>query len=104
MNILDNAETQQKIESCLHSIYNYDFSKAEKEQSDLVIILPDHPVCSFLEGLIIYWENMPLLPEAPKTDQFLSSMERSVRQAKALLKENPHSMEGLFFDLHARHQ
>ncbi len=100
--ILDNPEIQVKIQTCLQSIYNYDFSLANQKLLEIENQIPGHPVCSFLEGLKIYWENMPLLSEDPQTDEFLKSMEESISIASNMLKKNPNSIEGIFFDLHAR--
>jgi hypothetical protein len=100
--ILDMPLIQEKVENCLASTYNYEFSKARALQKEIREELPKHPVTNFLNALIIYWENMPLLPKDPQADEFLSSMQRSVRKSKLLLKEDPNSVEGVFFDLHAR--
>lgn len=101
-NILENPDIQQKIESCLNNTYNYNFKAARSIHGEIENALPKHPVTDFIFALIIYWENMPLLPDDKQTDEFLSSMEKSISRAKDMLKEDPNNMEGVFFDLHAR--
>lgn len=101
-NILENPRIQQKIESCLYNTYNFNFKDARSTQKEIGNALPKHPVTDFLYALIIYWENMPLLPDDKQTDEFLRSMEKSISRSKELLKDDPEHLEGVFFDLHAR--
>lgn len=101
-NILENSMIQQQIESCLDNTYNYNFKYARSLQKEIKNTLPEHPVTDFLYALIIYWENMPLLPDDKQTDEFLRSMEKSISRSKELLKNDPDHLEGVFFDLHAR--
>lgn len=100
--ILENPEIQQKIESCLAHTYNYNFEDSRNLLKQINNDLPEHPVADFLNALIIYWENMPLLPQDDQTEAFIKSMERSQKKAKALLRNNPRHIEGVFFDLHTR--
>ena len=62
-NILENPVIQQQVESCLYNTYNFNFNDARSIHREIEIALPKHPVTDFLYALIIYWENMPLLPE-----------------------------------------
>lgn len=101
-NILDNPEIQQDVEQCLYATYGCDFGKALEMQSKLQAQMPLHPAPSFLEALIIYWQNFPLLPQDLETKQFEALMDRSIDLAGKMLEKEPDHLEGIFFDLHAR--
>ena len=101
-NILDNPEIQEKVEKCLSSTYNFNFSEANSLHSEIMKALPEHPVTPFLEALIIYWENFPLLPGEDQSYEFILLMKESIKGANIIMKEDPENIEGIFFDLHAR--
>jgi len=101
-NILDNQDIQETIENCLYNTYGFNFEDAHKLQKELETKLPGHPASPFLNALIIYWEYFPLLPDDPETSNFISLMDHSIELSEILQEKDPGSLEGIFFDLHAR--
>jgi hypothetical protein len=101
-NILNEPEILTEVEQCLHAMYGWDFTRAKQIQTTLSAKLPDHPAPDFLRGLILYWEQFPLLPDDPATDDFILSMDRVIEKAAVMLKRDPDNLEGIFFDMHAR--
>jgi hypothetical protein len=101
-NILDSEEIQKKVERCLYTTYGFQFSEAKAIQAFLENEMPSHPAPFFLKALISYWEFFPILPEDPEVTEFESGMDRAIELAGIMMNKDPDSMEGLFFDLHAR--
>lgn len=101
-NILDSEEVQKKVEQCLYATYGFQFSEAKAIQTSLENEMPSHPAPFFLKALITYWEFFPILPEDPAAKEFESGMDRAIELAGNMMHKDPDSMEGLFFDLHAR--
>ncbi len=101
-NILDSEKTQKAVEECLYATYGFNFDKAYSYESILRKELPQHPVSYFLKALIIYWEHFPLLPDDPATGDFELNMDLAIELSGDMLKLDPESMEGVFFDMHAR--
>jgi hypothetical protein len=101
-NILDSEEIQKKVEQCLYATYGFHFSEAKAIQASLENRMPSHPAPFFLKALITYWEFFPILPEDPEVIEFESGMDRAIELAGNMMSKDPDSMEGLFFDLHAR--
>ncbi len=101
-NILDSEEIQKKIEQCLYATYGFQFSEAKAIQASLENKMPSHPAPFFLKALITYWEFFPILPEDPEVIEFESGMDRAIELAGNMMDKESDSMEGLFFDLHAR--
>jgi hypothetical protein len=101
-NILDSQFTQKKIESCLYATYGFNFNEAKAIQKELAEEMPQHPVAWFLNALITYWEFFPILPHDPQATNFISDMDRAIELAGELLDRDADSMEGIFFDMHAR--
>jgi hypothetical protein len=100
--LLERPDLLEKIKSGLNYTYDMDFDKAREVLYDLSLDVPHHPVVSFLEALIIYWENYPLTPANPKSDVFIDLLEETIAQGKNMLDKDPDSLEGLFFELFAR--
>jgi hypothetical protein len=92
----------EKIKSELNYTYSTDFEKARIILNDLRKDIPGHPVISFMDALIIYWENFPLTPMHPLSEKFISLLEETSMQGQKMLQKDPESLEGLFFDLFAR--
>jgi len=100
--LLDRPDLLLKIKSELSSTYSYDFKAAREILVDLRKEIPGHPVLSLMEALNIYWENFPLTPDNPKSDEFLSLLEDAVLKGESILEKDPESLEGLFFELFPR--
>jgi hypothetical protein len=101
-NILDSQLTQKKIEKCLYATYGFNFPEAKDVQKELEEEMSQHPVAWFLSALITYWEFFPILPDDPQVNIFISDMDRAIELAGGMLSKDPNSMEGIFFDMHAR--
>lgn len=100
--ILEQPELLQKVEKCLYATYGFRFDEAGKIKEDLKIDLPGHPAPYFLEALVVYWENFPLLPDDAEVVNFEKAMEKTIALSKELKSQPDGEMEGIFFDLHAR--
>ena len=51
------------IKKGIDYVYNFQFSNAEKINSELEKLYPGHPIGYLYRGLITYWENYPLIPD-----------------------------------------
>jgi hypothetical protein len=100
--LLERPDLLAKIKSELSYTYSNDFDKASEVLIDLKKEIPGHPVISFMEALIIYWENFPLIPENTKSDKFINLLEETVQKGESMVEKDPESLEGLFFGLFAR--
>ena len=99
---LENTELMALSDSCLRHTYNFEFNKARAYQQELEKRSPEHPAPPFLKGLILYWEQFPLTPEKPETEQFIHWMSISVDRSQKLVNQEKSHMEGVFFDLFGR--
>jgi hypothetical protein len=99
---LDRPDLMEKVEVCLNYTYGFSFEKARSIQSELSRLTPDHPAPLFLEALIIYWENFPLLPSKEASGKFTSLMKQTVELGKEYTRYENTYIEGIFFDLFGR--
>ncbi len=99
--IHDSAATHT-IGQCIEDIYHLRFAEARKLTAGLRTRYPEHPVGPFLEGLILYWEYLPLVPEKPESKLFIEHMEKCLKLADSRLEGNEMEVEGVFFDLVAQ--
>jgi hypothetical protein len=102
VNYLERPDLLSKVEQCLHFTYNFSFKEARSIQEELAGTTPQHPAPLFLDALIVYWENFPLLPENQATSRFEDLMDRTVELAKELQEHEKSYLEGVFFDLFGR--
>ncbi len=99
---LDRPDLLKKVEHCLQHTYGFSFSEARSIQGELSELTPGHPAPVFLEALIVYWENFPLLPSEEASKEFTSLMDLSIDLARDYIKKDPNDVEGVFFDLYGR--
>lgn len=99
---LDRPDLLEKVEHCLQHTYGFSFGEARSIQRELSHLTPAHPAPVFLEALIVYWENFPLLPSEEASKEFTSLMDLTIDLARAFTKNDQFAMEGVFFDLYGR--
>ena len=99
---LSHPDLLEKVEYCLQHTYGFSFEEARSIQVELSSSTPDHPAPMFLEALIVYWENFPLVPSTQASTRFISLMDQSMDLAKELRKDSLTYTEGVFFDLFGR--
>ena len=99
---LNRPDLLEKVERCLQHTYGFSFEEARNIQTELSSSTPDHPAPVFLEALIVYWENFPLVPSKEASTQFISLMDRTIELSKELREDTLTYTEGVFFDLFGR--
>jgi hypothetical protein len=99
---LDKPELLDKVESCLNYTYGFYFDEARSIMSELASTTPGHPAPFFLEALIVYWENFPLIPSKEASKRFISLMDKSIELAREQIDYEQTYIEGVFFDLFGR--
>ena len=99
---LGRQDLLNKVDSCLTHTYNFSFGKAHQFQKELLSDTPKHPAPYFLNALIVYWENFPLLPKDENADRFVKLMDRTIDLAKDYMESEQTHLEGVFFDLYGR--
>ena len=99
---LERPDLLEKVEVCIQHTYGFSFDEARDIQAELSSETPGHPAPVFLEALIVYWENFPLLPAKEASEEFVDLMDRVVEMAKELREDTLRYTEGVFFDLFGR--
>jgi len=99
---MDRPEILDKVDLCLYDIYGFHFTEARQVQSEINELVPEHPVSYFLQALLIYWQNFPLLPGDPEVENFEKSIDMTIALSKPMIESNEFYTEGVFFDMHAR--
>lgn len=82
--VFSDTSAMRMIRKGIDYTYNLQFREAEAEVSELSRLYPDHPVNLLFKGIIIYWENFPLLPSTPASESF----EQILRRCIAKCEEN----------------
>lgn len=99
---LERPDLLEKVEICLQHTYGFSFGEARAIQSELALSTPGHPAPVFLEALIVYWENFPLIPSKEASGRFISLMNKTVELADQYEKYEQTYIESVFFDLFGR--
>jgi hypothetical protein len=79
--ILRDSTSLHLVKEGIGYIYNFQFNKANLVCNKLNESYPDHPVVNLLKGLIIYWENYPLLTNSSTRASFENDMKRCIELA-----------------------
>lgn len=99
--ILNDSASVNLVKKCVDDIYNFQFDSARDVSQKINKLSPEHPVVSLLDGMIMYWENYPLIPSSPARKAYENTLQNCIR-----LCENKHapkdSAEYLLANLGAR--
>ena len=100
--LLDKQALLPVVRQALSMTYNFKFDLARENLKVIRKEIPDHPATTFLEALILYWENYPLTINNPEASRFLNLMEETSTKAEKMVENNRDDSEGLFFALFSR--
>jgi hypothetical protein len=77
--ILSDTASFKIIEKCIDDIYNCRFNEAKDKCALLNIDYPGHSAVRLLHGMIIYWENFPMLSKSSFEKIYLDDMHNAIR-------------------------
>jgi hypothetical protein len=80
--ILKDTVTLELVKKGIDCIYNFQFSEARKVYNEINRTYPDHPVVILYKGMLIYWENYPMLPTSPDGPAYEESLRRCIDQCE----------------------
>lgn len=96
--LLNDLNIQIEVTGAVNSMYNSEFSKAEKEFRWLKYRFQEHPLPYFLLGLSEWWKMMPELDNVKSHDsRFYAYMDSSIYFAEKLFDKNENNIEAAFF-------
>lgn len=72
--ILQDTVSLKLINQGIDYVYNMQFRDAGKIYEKINAMYPGHPVVLLFRGMMIYWNNYPLLPGSPASMQFQKYM------------------------------
>jgi hypothetical protein len=101
--ILQDTAAINMIRTGIRNIYNLQFDEAKKAYIKIKQLYPEHPVLSLYSGMMIYWENFPLLPSSSACVSFEENMHKCIEQCEKGKSPAPgYEAEFLLADLCAR--
>jgi len=80
--LLQDTAALSLVRHDVDHIYNYEFEKAHEDYASIVKLYPGHPIVNLLKGLMIYWENYPLLHTSPIHTSFEDDMHECITMAE----------------------
>jgi tetratricopeptide (TPR) repeat protein len=95
--ILDDPDTAAQGERALRYIYDMRPADAVAVIDSLKARYPGHPMGPFLDGLVIWWEILPVISvgDTSLDDDFFRAMERTVKAADRI--DDKYALDGVFF-------
>jgi len=99
--ILQDTAVLDLVRKDIDCIYNLQFDDAREIYSEITRSYSGHPIVSLLKGMMIYWENYPLLPASPEHVTFEKELRQCIKLSET--NKNPvYDAEYLLADLCAR--
>lgn len=86
--VLKDTAALRLVKKVVDHIYDMRFSNAEDITSSISKKYPDHPVIYLLSGMIIYWENYPLLSGSAAGQGFEEQMRICIEKCEDYNSEN----------------
>lgn len=76
--LLNDSTSLKLIKKGIDYVYNFQFNNAEKVSSELKELYPEHPIIYLFKGMIIYWENYPLITTSAERESFEANMRKCI--------------------------
>ena len=86
--VLKDTATLRLVKETVDQIYNMRFSAADETCNEISKKYPEHPVVFLLRGMIIYWENYPLLSASGARSGFEDQMHICIEKCENFEPEN----------------
>jgi hypothetical protein len=88
---------QYRITKSINSMYNFDFTTAERDFAVIMYQYPTHPLPDFLMALGYWWRIEVDVTNERFDDIFIQYLDRANEKAENMLDENPKNKEAAFF-------
>jgi len=99
--IFQDTAALSLVKKDINYIYNMQFNHAHEIYTNILSLYPKHPIVFLLKGIMIYWENYPLLHTNSSHVYFEDDMRQCIKLAEA--NDNPsYEAEYLLASLSAR--
>lgn len=99
--ILKDSTEIRRIKQCIGYIYNFRFTEGEEICNQLSASYKENPVTPLIRGMIIYWQNYPLLPDSEARNSFEAELHKSIDICESK-EHNGDEVEYLLANLCAR--
>jgi len=100
--ILGDSIAISLIKSGVDNIYELRFDSALTIYEDLCRMYKDHPVTYLYHGLMVYWQNYPLLPSSSSREVYEEDLRKCIHLCEKKPYSEEHEAEALFANLCAR--
>lgn len=88
---------QFRITEAINSMYNFDFSTAERDFQVLLYQYPNHPLPEFLMALSYWWRIEVNVSNESYDKIFLAYIDRAITKAEQIHEQDPTNKEATFF-------
>ena len=95
--LLEDKRVKNETTDAINALYNFDFDKADLEFRYLEVKYPDHPLPTFLLGLMQWWKIMPNTEDEQFDERFFELMSQSIDKAQKLWDQDEGNLEAAFF-------
>lgn len=97
--IMDDPATAARGARALTHLYDMRPSEARSVIDSLKAEHPGHPIGDFLDGLVIWWDILPVISvgDTGHDDAFFSAMDRTVKASDRLAKARGYPLDAVFF-------
>ncbi len=77
--ILKDSASLSLITKSINYLYDFQFKDAEEVFNKITLTCPGHPIVPLLSGIIVYWENYPLLPTSTASVSFVKELQNCIK-------------------------
>jgi len=86
--VLNDTATLKQVKETVDLVYNMQFRDATEKCDEISRKYPEHPVIHLLRGIIIYWQNYPLLSDSDSGSNFEEQIHLCINKCDDFEPEN----------------
>jgi tetratricopeptide (TPR) repeat protein len=94
---LEDRVIDERVQHGISELYNYEFSKADSNFSDVIKLRPDHPVGYFFRAMVQWERIISKFDDESQDEKLYELLEKVVDLCEKRLDENPDDVAAMFF-------
>lgn len=100
--ILGDSAAISLIKAGIDKVYNFQFGEADEIYSEIKRLYDDHPVNYLFHGIMVYWQNYPMLSSSASRNIFEEDLRKCIRICEKKTYSKDHEAEAVLGNLCAR--
>jgi tetratricopeptide (TPR) repeat protein len=94
---LEDRVIDERVQHCIDELYNFEFTQAESDISEVIKLRPDHPVGYFFRAMVQWERIISKFDDESQDEKLYELLDSVVDICEKRLDKNPEDVAAMFF-------